>query len=484
LALTVLGIAAQACLGAAPAMASLTGPGVSAGKNITVTHNLDFVGVYGYGPVGEPITVDVVRDGVTIGTATGPSVDTAQGPGLEVNHGPKTAAQPGDCWTGTTPNIRPGDRVVVTSAGTQDEVTVDNIRYTGQPAEDPSTGDIVVSGIAERADGTPIPASSLDAGEFRDTTGRYRVTPDLVEPTAGVPGGFTMRYIAPYTGFRNRDNLSEAQRKQALLGNGHIIGFGHGVPLPAESMLVNGIADVPGPALGCEGSPAAADPVPPPPPPPPAGDNVAPSLTSESPLPGATGVAGADKVTVGFSEPVSGVDAAAFTLTGTSGLVPATVTYDATLRVATLAPSAQLAAGSGYTVALSGTVSDTAGNRLAPTSWTFTTLPAPPKDSVAPSTTSRTPASGAKQVNRAANVSATFSEPVTGLSTTSMVLKNTKGSLTSATVTYNPTTRVAVLDPAATLAKRTRYTAALTNGITDLAGNRLSAQSWSFTTGG
>ena len=65
-----------------------------------------------------------------------------------------------------------------------------------------------------------------------------------------------------------------------------------------------------------------------------------------------------------------------------------------------------------------------------------------------------------------------------------MVLKNTKGSLTSATVTYNPTTRVAVLDPAATLAKRTRYTAALTNGITDLAGNRLSAQSWSFTTGG
>jgi hypothetical protein len=201
-------------------------------------------------------------------------------------------------------------------------------------------------------------------------------------------------------------------------------------------------------------------------------------------LPGATGVAGADKVTVGFSEPVSGVDAAAFTLTGTSGLVPATVTYDATLRVATLAPSAQLAAGSGYTVALSGTVSDTAGNRLAPTSWTFTTLPAPPKDSVAPSTTSRTPASGAKQVNRAANVSATFSEPVTGLSTTSMVLKNTKGSLTSATVTYNPTTRVAVLDPAATLAKRTRYTAALTNGITDLAGNRLSAQSWSFTTGG
>jgi hypothetical protein len=250
--LAVFAIAAQACLGAAPAMASLTGPGVSAGKNITVFHNLDFVGVYGYGPVGEPITVDVVRDGVTIGTATGSSVDTAQGPGLEVNHGPKGIPQPGDCWTGTTPNIRPGDRILVTSASTHDEVTVDNIRYTGKPAEDPTTGDIVVSGSAQRADGTAIPASSLDAGEFRDLTGKLRITPDVVEPTAGVAAGFTMRYRAPYTPFRNRDNLTEEQRTQALLGNGHIAGFGHALPLPAESMLVDVIADVPGPAIGRE----------------------------------------------------------------------------------------------------------------------------------------------------------------------------------------------------------------------------------------
>lgn len=96
-ALTVLGVAGQAGLGATPALASLTGPGVGVGRNITVFHNLDFVGVYGYGPAGEPITVDVVRDGVTIGTATGPSVDTTQGPGLEVNHGPVGTPQPGDC---------------------------------------------------------------------------------------------------------------------------------------------------------------------------------------------------------------------------------------------------------------------------------------------------------------------------------------------------------------------------------------------------
>jgi hypothetical protein len=142
-------------------------------------------------------------------------------------------------------------------------------------------------------------------------------------------------------------------------------------------------------------------------------------------------------------------------------------------------------AGTTYTVAVSGTVFDTAGNPLTPTSWTFTTVAPPaPRDLVAPTTTARTPVNGAKQIDRAANVTATFSEPVTGLSGTSMTLKTSKGTSVPATLTYNPTTRVATLDPAATLGKRARYTAALTNGINDLAGNRLSAQSWTFTTGG
>jgi hypothetical protein len=148
-ALTLLGVAGHASLGATPAQATLSGPGVSTGKNITVFHNLDFVGVFGYGPVGEPITVDVIRDGVKIGTATGPAVETLEGPGLEVNHGPNGTPQPGDCWAGDTPDIQPGDRVVVTSAGVQNEVTVDNIRFTGRPALDPVTGDVVVSGIAQ-----------------------------------------------------------------------------------------------------------------------------------------------------------------------------------------------------------------------------------------------------------------------------------------------------------------------------------------------
>jgi hypothetical protein len=242
-------------LTALPGWASLTGAGVDAGKNITVFHNIDFVAIFGYGPVGDIVTVDVIRDGVTIGTATGPTVDTPEGPGLEVNHGPVGDPQPGDCWEGHTPDIQPGDRIVVTQGADTDEVTVDDIRFTEAPFEDPTNGDILVRGIAKQFDGTPIPASRLDSAEFRE--GQFRGTPDEVVDTPGVAGGFTIVYHAPYELERNRDNLNEAQRKQALLGDGHAIGFGHVEPLPLESMLVDGVAELPGPALGCEASPSA-----------------------------------------------------------------------------------------------------------------------------------------------------------------------------------------------------------------------------------
>ncbi len=86
IALTVLGLAAQSGLTALPAGATLSGPGVSAGKNITVFHNIDMVAVFGYGTVGQSITVDVLRGTTKIGTATGPAVLTDEGPGLEVSH--------------------------------------------------------------------------------------------------------------------------------------------------------------------------------------------------------------------------------------------------------------------------------------------------------------------------------------------------------------------------------------------------------------
>jgi methionine-rich copper-binding protein CopC len=216
-------------------------------------------------------------------------------------------------------------------------------------------------------------------------------------------------------------------------------------------------------------------------------DATAPSVSARTPNDGATAVAPSSRVTVTFDEPVQGVGANSFSVRTTAGApVAATVGYDAATRVATLTPSAPLAWSTGYTATLAGgpsAIRDLAGNALAGTTWSFRT-PAPP-DTTAPSVTTRTPAANATAVVQSANLTATFSEPVTGVGPSSFTLKNaaTGAAVGATSVVYNATTRVATFDPGVTLAADTRYTATLSTGIRDAAGNALAATSWTFTTG-
>lgn len=254
---------------AAPAPAALTGPGVQAGHNITVFHNIDFIAVFGY-PVGDPITIDIVRDGHRVASATGPAVDTPEGGGLEVNHGPEGTPAPGDCWTNWTPDVRPGDRVIVRHGASVEEVTVDDIFIDQGPTILAATGPsgppentVELRGIARNAvTGVAIPAESLDSGEVRNPSTRVRATPDevIADPDPTRPGGWIMRYIPPYNGvFLNESGQTGDTLRDSIVAGDHAIGFGHVVPLPLHSMLVDGVDDVHGPALGCEAAPAAVD---------------------------------------------------------------------------------------------------------------------------------------------------------------------------------------------------------------------------------
>ncbi|HEX8781082.1 MAG TPA: chitobiase/beta-hexosaminidase C-terminal domain-containing protein [Nocardioides sp.] len=222
------------------------------GHNVTVFHNIDFVAVFGHG-AGDPVTVEVIRNGVTIGTATGSAAGPEGEIGLEVNHGPEGVPAAGDCWEGRTPDIRPGDTIRVTSPGGVDEVVVDNLAFTGNPRRIGS-GDIVVPFRAKRADGTAILPSSIDSAEFRAGSRlRYEATEIIVErQPGGAPGALRMRYTEPFQPGRNRDALSSAAVARLLLGDGHATGFGHTEVLPTEAMLLDGLGDTPGPAPGCE----------------------------------------------------------------------------------------------------------------------------------------------------------------------------------------------------------------------------------------
>jgi Bacterial Ig-like domain len=105
------------------------------------------------------------------------------------------------------------------------------------------------------------------------------------------------------------------------------------------------------------------------------------------------------------------------------------------------------------------------------------------------------PANNATGVSRTANVIATFSEAMNTASveTAGVVTlkKSSGGAAVAASVTYNPTTKKVTLNPNLSLARNTLYSATITTGARDLAGNQLDqnattpgnqAKTWKFTT--
>jgi hypothetical protein len=103
-------------------------------------------------------------------------------------------------------------------------------------------------------------------------------------------------------------------------------------------------------------------------------------VTAQTPADGATGVSSGTTPTATFSLGVdpSTVTASSFTLTGPSGAVPATVTYDATARKATLTPSSPLARGATFTATLATSIQTSTGVALTgPVTWSFTTAQCP-----------------------------------------------------------------------------------------------------------
>lgn len=212
-------------------------------------------------------------------------------------------------------------------------------------------------------------------------------------------------------------------------------------------------------------------------PPPPAG-GTAPVVSARAPGGGATAASQTANITATFSANVTGISGTSFTLKNAAGAtVPAVVSYNPLTRLATLNPNATLAADTRFTAALTSAVKNAAGTSLTAVSWTFTTGPRP-------AVSTKTPATNAVGVSRTANITATLSETATGVSSTTFRLTSAvTGAAVAAAVSYNPLTRVATLNPTATLAANTKYTATLTGSIKDAAGNPLTTTTWSFTTG-
>jgi Ca2+-binding RTX toxin-like protein len=214
--------------------------------------------------------------------------------------------------------------------------------------------------------------------------------------------------------------------------------------------------------------------------------NAAPTVTARVPGVNSTNGVPAANITVTFSEAVTGVSATTFQLrnVATGALIGSTVTRNGTTNQWILNPTPTLGVDTRYAVTLTGgatAIRDLVGNPFATTSWSFLNGPAP-------TVTARTPAVNAIGVGRTANVTASFSEGMAGVATTTFFLRSVAAPTIAipATVTRNGTTNQWILNPGATLAANTQYRVTVTGGTgaaRDAAGNPLATTTWLYTTG-
>ncbi len=122
---------------------------------------------------------------------------------------------------------------------------------------------------------------------------------------------------------------------------------------------------------------------------------------------------------------------------------------------------------------------DTAGNTETPSAGITVTV-----DNTPPTVTSTDPLEGQTEVAVSTTINATFSEEMDATSIdTSTFLLHDGVTYVTGTVTYDSPSTTATFSPSAALATDTTYTATVTTGVKDVAGNSMvSDKVWSFTT--
>jgi hypothetical protein len=137
-------ISAAAALGATAVLAAPAGAVVNGSHVVAVLPATQGLELSGY-PVNDTLNVHVIRNTVTIGSATGTTTPDKVNP----NSGDlNIAGGAPPCWTGSTPQILPGDEVTVDDGGVGlDSMIVQNVGATSLE-RDPVTHDILVHGFA------------------------------------------------------------------------------------------------------------------------------------------------------------------------------------------------------------------------------------------------------------------------------------------------------------------------------------------------
>jgi predicted small lipoprotein YifL len=208
-------------------------------------------------------------------------------------------------------------------------------------------------------------------------------------------------------------------------------------------------------------------------------DTIPPTIVATTPRNGDIGVMPNAALSVTFSEPVD-QQTISFMLSTGSTTIPCTMSYSGTTAVFT--PLNILASTTPYTATVSAGVKDLAGNAMSNSYiWSFTTGIA--IDTTLPIVTATTPAVGATNVALNIAPSVTFSEPVDPTTITFTLTFTLNGVVTKLPCTMSYSGVTSIFTPSSKLKKNVMYTATVSAGVNDLAGNAMpSDYVWFFTT--
>ena len=209
---------------------------------------------------------------------------------------------------------------------------------------------------------------------------------------------------------------------------------------------------------------------------------IPPAIVSTDPMNAATGVPLNQKIAATFSKTMdaSTFTTPTFTLMQGTNSVSGFISYSGSTAI--FAPANYLTPNTIYTATITTAAKDLSGNALANNYvWSFTTGAAAVV--IPPTVISTDPANAATGVALTKQIAANFSTIMDASTFTSATFTLVQGTTSiSGFTSYSGTT--AVFAPASNLAPNTIYTATITTGVKDLAGNALvSNYIWSFTTG-
>lgn len=209
-----------------------------------------------------------------------------------------------------------------------------------------------------------------------------------------------------------------------------------------------------------------------------------PTVISETPPNLSTGICPSTVVTATFSRAMnpSTISTTTFTLTG-PGTTPVAGVVSYAASTATFTPSGPLTLNTLYTATITTGAKDLFGIALASNFvWTFTTSTTP---CAPPTVISVAPPNLATGVCPSTVVTATFSEAMKAstINSTTFTLAGPGTTPVAGVVTYVVSSDVATFTPNSPLALNTLYTATITTGAENLAGDPLATDFvWSFTT--